>query len=129
MRDHFPAALQIEKSARSRAGLGLALVTLGRAREAVAEFEAALDLEPDRLVAIHGLVQACFQMGDLQPAECRVSAYLESHPGNLDMVFTLAGLRSQLGDPPGTLEMTERIELFDPQYSGLAELREKIETG
>jgi tetratricopeptide (TPR) repeat protein len=127
--DYFRAALQIEKSARSRAGLGLALATLGRAREAVAEFEAALDLEPDRLVAIHGLVQACFQTGDLQPAEHRVSSYLESHPGNLDIAFTLAGLRSQLGDQPRALEMIERIELFDPRYSGLAELREKIETG
>jgi len=127
--DYFRAALEIEKSARSRSGLGLALATLGRAQEAVAEFEAALDLEPDRLVAIHGLVQACFQTGDLQPAEQRVSACLESHPGNLDVTFTLAGLRSQLGDQNGALEMIERIELFDPQYSGLAELREKIETG
>lgn len=124
--DHFRSALQIESSARSRAGLGLALATQGRAPEAVSELEAALDLEPDTLAAIHGLVQACFQSGELAPAERRVSAYLETHPGNLDMAFTLAGLRLQQGDHDGALEMVERIELFDPAYSGLAELREKL---
>jgi tetratricopeptide (TPR) repeat protein len=127
--EHFRSAVQIESSARSRAGLGLALAAQGRAPEAVTELEASLDLEPDTLAAIHGLVQACFQNGELAPAERRVSAYLETHPGNLDMAFTLAGLRLQLGDHDGALEMLERIELFNPEYAGLAELREKLRAG
>ena len=54
------------------------------------------------------------------------SAYVDLHGANLDMAFTLAGLRADLGLVEGALEMLERIELFDPEYEGLAELRAKL---
>ena len=104
------------------------LATLGRSAEAVVELEAALDADPGALAAIHGLVQACFQTGNLAVAERRVRTYLDGHPGNLDLAFALAGLRFQLGDLNGALEAIEGIALFNPDYAGLTELRQKIES-
>jgi hypothetical protein len=51
---------------------------------------------------------------------------VELHSGNLDLLFTLAGLRCELGNRSGSLEMIDRIELFDPHYPGLQELRRKL---
>lgn len=124
----FREALEREKSARVWCGLGLALATQGRGREAITPFEAALDLEADRIAAVYGLVQAAFQSGELAVAERRVAAFVELHSGNLDLVFTLAGLRYQLGDHAGARQMIERIELFKPDYPGLSELRAKLHT-
>jgi tetratricopeptide (TPR) repeat protein len=123
----FREALAREKSGRSWCGLGLALVAQNRGREAVFSFEASLELEADRLAAVYGLVQAAFQCGELEAAERRVAAFVELHSGNLDMLFTLAGLRYQLGDRTGAGEMLERIEVFKPDYPGLAELKEKLQ--
>ena len=124
----FREAIEGEKSARVWAGLGLALVGQQRGREALNCSELALDLDPESLSAIHGMVRACFQSGELATAERRVRAYVDLHAGNLDLVFTLAGLRCELADREGALEMIERIELFQPDYPGLAELKQKLES-
>ena len=123
----FREALVRGKSGRTWCGLGLALVAQNRGREAVSSFEASLELEADRLAAVYGLVQAAFQCGELEAAERRVAAFVELHSGNLDMLFTLAGLRYQLGNRSGACEMLERIEVFKPDYPGLAELMEKLQ--
>jgi tetratricopeptide (TPR) repeat protein len=122
----FRRALEREKSARTLAGLGLAHAAQGRPRDAIAVFEQALDLEPDCLPAVAGMVEAAWRTGELDVAERRVAAYVDLHGANLDMAFTLAGLRADLGRIDGALEMLERVELFDPDYEGLAELRRKL---
>ncbi len=85
-------------------------------------------MQADCVSAVYGVVQAGFQTGELALAERRVRAFVELHSGNLDLIFTLAGLRCQLGDRAGSLEMIERIELFEPQYPGLEELRRKLDS-
>lgn len=122
----FRSALAREKSARTLTGLGLALLLAGRAREAQQSLEQALDLQADYVSAVYGIVQVGFQIGELVRAERRVHEFVKLHSGNLDLVFTLAGLRCQLGDRAGALEMIERIELFDPHYDGLEELKRKL---
>jgi tetratricopeptide (TPR) repeat protein len=123
----FREALALETSPRTLAGLGLARLALGQAHEAIEPLERALDLEPDCTSAVYGIVQVGFQTGELRVAERRVRAFVDLHAANLDMVFTLAGLRTELGDRTGAREMIERIELFDPAYPGLVELRAKLE--
>jgi tetratricopeptide (TPR) repeat protein len=123
----FREALALEASSRTLAGLGLAQLALGRAREAIEPLERALDLEPDCTSAVYGIVQAGFQTGELRVAERRVSAYVDLHGANLDLAFTLAGLRTELGDRAAAREMIDRIELFDPAYPGLADLRAKLD--
>jgi len=73
------------------------------------------------------MVEAAWRTGELAAAERRVAAYVDLHSANLDMAFTLAGLRTELGMTGGALEMLERIELFDPDYEGLTELRRKLQ--
>ena len=125
--DYFRRAIAGEKSPRTLTGLGLALLQAGRAREALLHLEEALDMQADCVSAVYGVVQAGFQTGELALAERRVRAFVELHSGNLDLIFTLAGLRFQLGDRAGSLEMIERIELFEPHYPGLEELRRKLD--
>ncbi|MEE9281560.1 MAG: tetratricopeptide repeat protein [Myxococcota bacterium] len=122
----FRAALAREKSTQTLTGLGLALLLAGRPREALHPLEQALDIQADFISAVYGIVQAAFQTGELALAERRVRAFVQLHSGNLDLVFTLAGLRYQIGDRAGSLEMIERIELFDPHYPGLQELKRKL---
>ena len=126
--DYFRRAIAKEKSPRTLTGLGLALLQAGRAREALLHFEEALDMQADCVSAVYGVVQAGFQTGELALAERRVRAFVELHSGNLDLIFTLAGLRYQIGDRTGSREMIERIELFEPQYPGLEELRRKLDS-
>jgi len=123
---HFRAALDREKSGRTWSGLGLALLAQGRSRDALAALESALDLEPECTAALYGLVQAGFQTGELALAEARVRRFVETYPGNLDLAFTLAGLRAELGDRAGADDMVQRIALFDADYPGLAELGAKL---
>jgi tetratricopeptide (TPR) repeat protein len=125
----FRQALEREKSARTLAGMGLVLNAQARPRDAIPFFEEALDLELDCLSAVGGLVQAAFQTGELALAERRVAAYVDLHMADLDMAFTLAGLRTQLGRGEAALEVLEGIELFQPAYPGLAELRAKLQEG
>jgi tetratricopeptide (TPR) repeat protein len=124
---HFRSALERERSPRAWSGLGLALAAQGRPTEALAPLEAALDLDAECLPAVYGIVKAAFDTGELSAAERRVRVFVERHPGNLDLAFTLAGLRHQLGDRDGALEMVERIALFDSVYPGLADLRAKLQ--
>lgn len=123
---YFERALAREKSARTHTGAGLARLGLGRPREALHSFEQALDIQADYISAVYGIVQAAFRTGEVALAERRVRAFVELHSANLDLVFTLAGLRCELGDRAGALEMLERIELFDPAYPGLVDLRQKL---
>ena len=116
-------------SPRALAGLGLSLLGEGRAGDALNALERALDVEPESLPAIFGVVQAAFQTGELERAETRVRACLELRPGNVDLAFTLAGLCFQRGDKAAAREMVERVELFRPDYPGLADLRAKVDAG
>ncbi len=123
---YFRGALEFDKSAKAWSGLGLSLAAEGQSRDALSAFESALDLENDCQAAIYGLVQAAFQTGELRIAESRVREFTELHSANLDMLFTLAGLRHQLGDREGATEVAERIALFNADYPGLQELRQKL---
>jgi tetratricopeptide (TPR) repeat protein len=114
------------RSARAWSGLGLALLSEQKPEDALEALEQALDLQPDLLPAIFGVVHAAFQTGEIERGERRVRACLDLRPGNVDLAFTLAGLRLQLGNFAGALEMVERVELFRPDYPGLADLRAKL---
>lgn len=124
---HFRRALEKQRTARGWSGLGLALLSQGRSSEAIDALEAALELDPECLAAVYGVVNAAFQSGALGIAERHVRAYVDSHPANLELAFTLAGLRAELGDTVGAREMLERVELFDPRYPGLTELAAKLD--
>jgi tetratricopeptide (TPR) repeat protein len=124
---HFRAALELEKSGRTWSGLGLSLASQGRNRDAMPALEAALDLDPDCQPALYGLVQAGFQLGELRLAAERLTRFVEAHPANLDFIFTLAGLRCELGHTADALELVDRIAMFNADYPGLSELRTKLE--
>ncbi len=123
----FRTALDIEKSGRAWSGLGLALSAQGRFREALAPLESALELDPEGQAALFGLVQAGFQTGEFAIPVAHLKRFVDAHPGNLDFAFTLAGLQHQLGDRAAVRECLNRIEVFDPSYPGLAELRQKLD--
>ncbi len=122
----FRRALERRESARARSGLGLSILAAGRATEALPALERALDLDPESLPAVYGIVRAGFEAADLARAARRVEAFIELHPANLHLAFTLAGLRYELGDVDGARQMAERVALFDPGYEGLSALSAKL---
>ncbi len=122
----FRRALDRRESARACSGLGLSLLASGRASEALLPLERALDLDPESLPAVYGIVRAGFETTDLGRAARRVAAFVELHPGNLHLVFTLAGIRYEIGDLDGAREMLDRVALFEPAYEGLSALSAKL---
>jgi tetratricopeptide (TPR) repeat protein len=122
----FRRALDRRESARACSGLGLSLLASGRAGEALPPLERALDLDPESLPAVYGIVRAGFETADLGRAARRVATFVDLHPGNLHLAFTLAGIRYEIGDLHGAREMVERVALFDPAYDGLAALSAKL---
>ncbi|MFQ5697607.1 MAG: tetratricopeptide repeat protein [Myxococcota bacterium] len=123
----FQAALDRAPDAAAWSGLGLALQAQESHVEALEAFERALDLDPELPAALFGTVQAGFAAGRLEPASRRLERFLERHPGNLDLTFTLAGIWKELGDAEGALRLLDRIETFDASYRGAADLRRKLE--
>src|SRR5208283_5976111 len=81
----------------ARANLGLALISLGRFDEAIAQYRAALAQAP----ADHGLradlAMAYYQKGDLPKAALELSTLHEAEPGNLQIATLLGTCYMRMG--------------------------------
>lgn len=120
---HFASALQ--KNARSdKARLGLALVRMeqGREREAFDEARRALDINIENQQAMLVAVKAGFKANRLDAVERFLSKYVELHPANTEILYTLAGVRRKLGDTDGAREAAECILIFKPDHQPAKEL-------
>jgi tetratricopeptide (TPR) repeat protein len=121
--EHFIVAL--EKNPRSdKARLGLSLVRMeqGRSREALDEARRALEINIENQQAMLVCVQAGLKSDRLDVTEKLLSRYIELHPANTEVLYTLAGVKFRLGDRLGAKEAVERILLFKPDHQAANEL-------
>ncbi len=78
--DLIGRAISLRETAGAHVSLGAALMALGRYREALASYEAALALQPELAIALSGSAAALRELGRPQEALARVSAAMALQP-------------------------------------------------
>ncbi len=122
-------AKALERNPHSdKARLGLALVRLeqGQEHEAFDEARRALDANIENQQAMLVCIKAGLKANRLETTEQYLSKYIELHPANTEILFTLAGVRYRLGDIEGAREAAECILIFKPDHQPAKELLEQL---
>ena len=85
-------------------------------------------INPENEVALTSLVKAGYALNKLAAVESALERFLALRPANVEILFSLAGVRFHVGKPEKAREDLEKILLFDPDHKNAKELYEKIET-
>jgi tetratricopeptide (TPR) repeat protein len=110
---------------------GLAMVAQQRAdyKQAFEMYLKCLELDADNLTALLGLFQTSCRMGSFAKIIYYLEAYLNMHPGDTSVMFTLAALYMK----DGRLEQAQRtlmdVLTLDPANKDAANLLEEVEHG
>ena len=113
----------------SRAYAGLAMASQQKAdyKQAFKMYLKSLELNTDNLTALLGLFQTSCQMGSFAEVIRYLEVYLEMHPGDISIMFSLAALYMK----DGRLEQSQKILLdvltLDPANKDAANLLEEVE--
>ena len=105
--------------------LGLALVRLKRAGEALAELAKAAELEPARARYAYVYAVALDGNGKREEAIAVLKDNLAKHPEDRDTLAALVGFSRDAGDKGAALRYAEELARFEPNNE---ELRTLIET-
>jgi tetratricopeptide (TPR) repeat protein len=91
-------------------------------REAFGLFARALDQDPENLSALHESARLAYLIGSFEEAAGRMRTYLMYHPGDIDILFSLAGLLYKAKCCDEARDAIERVMALSPDYEGAGEL-------
>ncbi len=80
-------------SDKAFSGLGIAYSNNNNIPKAMDAFTKALKLNITNKIAMHSLLDLSYQRSDFNQVEIAMKRYLESYPGNVDILFGLAGIQ------------------------------------
>jgi len=103
-------------NSRARTNLGRALLEAGRYPEAMAQCEAALQLNADNAEAHYNLGFIMQQMGKTQEAIAEYERTLRLKPDHFEACFNLAVALEQMGREPEAIEHYEQALRYHPEY-------------
>ena len=106
--DEFNTLLEIDKSARSYAFLGLSYRNLGRFDEAKSYFEKGLALDPHNSTCLFNLGFIAERQGDAARAEQFFQKTLQNNPEYSEALLELANLRTAAKRMPEAEELLRR---------------------
>jgi len=109
------------------AGIAICEMSENRAEEAFALFKEAIRLNPENHRAIVGIIQLGYPLREYGTIEAAINAFLELHPVNIDMMYSLAGVYFAQDRLTDARAEVEKILLFEPQNPRAVELRGMIE--
>jgi tetratricopeptide (TPR) repeat protein len=115
-------------NSKALCGLGLAKLGEGRSKAGIRYLKKALDADPENTTALNELISAAYNLDIFTDALSCTRAYLMYHPGNLDILFSLAGLLYKTGAYEEARDEVERLLALSPEYQGGEELLAKILT-
>ena len=125
---YFQKALGLNAgSCKALTGLALALSSTGRHEEGFKKYQEALDIQPDNLTALMGALQAAYELQQLDVAVHYLRRYLDLYPGNVKILYCLAGTyfkQRRYSDAHDTLE---QLFIFEPEHADGRELARSIE--
>lgn len=126
----FRVASRLEGNcAKAYAGLGMVAQENGDLQRAFDMYLKCLELDRDNLTALLGLFQTSCQMGSFGKVIGYLELYLEMHPGDVSVMFSLAALYMKEGRPARSREVLMDVLTLDPRNEDAAALLEEVEHG
>ena len=126
----FRVASRLEGNcAKAYAGLGMVAQENGDLKRAFDMYLKCLELDRDNLTALLGLFQTSCQMGSFAKVIGYLELYLEMHPGDVSVMFSLAALYMKEGRLGRSREVLMDVLTLDPRNEDAAALLEEVEHG
>ncbi|MHC4418563.1 MAG: tetratricopeptide repeat protein [Planctomycetota bacterium] len=126
----FRVASRLEVNcAKAYAGLGMVAQEKGDLKRAFDMYLKCLELDGDNLMALLGLFQTSCQMGSFGKVIGYLEVYLEMHPGDVSVMFSLAALYMKDGRLARSREVLMDVLTLDPRNEDAAALLEEVEHG
>ena len=126
----FRVALRLDPG-QSRAYAGLAMI-----RQKTGEYTAAFEMylkclerNTDNLTALLGLFQVSCQMGSFEKIIHYLRVYLNQHPGDVSVMFSLGALYMKDANYTGAKDILLNVLALDPDNKEAANLLEEAEHG
>ena len=110
-------------------GLGLAFQGMGEFTEASNWVVKSLEIRPDHTVALYTLVQIAHERHQYSEAEKALTCYVQQHPGDHNMLYTLGAIRFKAGMMEDALSIAEDLLKTDPYNERAMALRDQIQNG
>ncbi len=113
----------------ARAYAGLAMVAQQRDdhKQAFEMYLKCLELDTDNLTALLGLFQTSCKMGSFAKVIHYLEVYLDMHPGDVSVMFSLAALHTREGRFNRSRDILLNILALDPDNNDAAGLMEEVE--
>ena len=113
----------------SRAYVGLAMVAQqdGDYKSAFDMYLKSLELDTDNLTALLGLFQASCRMGSFAKVTHYLEAYLNMHPGDISVMFSLAALYVKDSRTELARKTLSDVLAIEPSNKDAANLLEEVE--
>lgn len=96
---------------------GSALVGQGKLREAAAEFESALEVNPNLVIAHVNLIAMYGQLGQPEKAEAHFRAAVELDPGWVEIYYNWGMFQLQRGEKARAGQMFRKAVEMNPNYA------------
>ena len=118
----YKQAADIEANDKSLAGMALVEMETGAQESAYDHFSRALELNPENMVAVFGIIQAGHALNRIEQIIPRLADCLELNPLKHDIRYSLAGCLSSMGRNEDALSELERILEQEPDHAPANEL-------
>jgi tetratricopeptide (TPR) repeat protein len=124
----FKVACRLDnKCSKAYAGLAMAAQQRGDDRRAFDMYLKSLELDSDNLTALLGLFQTSCRMGSFAQVIHYLEVYLNMHPGDCPVMFTLAALYMKENKLEKSRQILLDILALDSQNKDAQKLLEEIE--
>lgn len=129
-RDFFNRAMAADAECDvAYAGLGLCEMIENKIDSAFNLFTTAMNKNPENNRALLGVLQTGYPLKRYSEMERMLAAFLDLHPGNIDILYSFAGVLFAQGKVQEAKLEIEKILIFEPQHENALELRGMIEKG
>lgn len=124
----FKVACRLDNKC-SKAYCGLAMTAQQRNdyQSAFDMYLKALDLDKDNLTSLLGLFQVSCRTNNFGKVIYYLQVYLEMHPGDISVMFSLAALYMKDSQMEKSKELLDNILVFQPDNTDAANLLEEVE--
>lgn len=122
----YTKAADIQSSDKAVAGIGLVEMELGFHNEAFSHFSDALQINPENMVAVFGMVQLGYMLQRLDAVVPHLVNILALAPDKNDVRFTLAGCLVSMGEVEEATRHLDEILMREPDNATAIELYQQI---
>lgn len=124
----FRVACRLDPAcAKAYAGLAMIAQQRGDYKPAFDMYLKSLEIDTDNLTALLGLFQTSCQMNSFEKVIHYLEVYLDMHPGDTSVMFTLAALHMKEGRLEQARKILSDILTLDPANKDAANLLEEVE--